>query len=489
MIDYAQFREIAVAFLVVLDKSMLYYLLLINSFYALLLLLAIPELLRNWRIGEDENLRLLRGTGVVPPISILVPAHDEERTIVVSVLSFLTLEYPRHEVIVVNDGSGDGTMEALRTAYELYDVPQAYPAVVEAGEVRRYYRSKVHAKLSCMDKAAGGKGDALNAALNAARYPYVLAVDADTLIEPDALLRLVRPFLLGESVAAVGGTIRVANGSVIENSRVVEARVDSRWLPGVQTVEYLRSFLFGRLGWNQLGGNLIISGAFGLFKREHMLSIGGYDTATVTEDMDLVVRLHRHLRKIGSEDKMHFVPDPVAWTEVPTTVRGLARQRDRWHRGLIATLLAHRAMLFNPRYGRVGMISFPFFVFGEMLGPLVEVIGYLGVALALVLGVVNLKFGALFLTVAVGFGLLMSLWAIVLEEVSFRRYPRRGDALRLVAFALIEGFGYRQMTVWFRLVAFWSYLRGDKRWGVMIREGSGPPASAAAQEPARAGDA
>lgn len=485
MIDVQWVMYAAGVLLRALDHAALYYLLFINSFYALLLLLAIPELLRHWRIGDDQNLRLLRGTGVVPPISLLVPAYNEEKTIVGSVLSFLTLEYPRHEVIVINDGSSDATMELLIDAYQLYEVPPAYPTVIETKEVKRYYRSRIHADLSCIDKTNGGKGDSLNAALNAARYPFVLAIDADTLIEPDALLRLARPFLLGEFVAAVGGTVRVANGSVIESGRVKTARVDTRWLPGLQTVEYLRSFLFGRLGWNQLGGNLIISGAFGLFKHEHMMAIGGYDTGTVTEDMDLVVRLHKLLRNTGSIDQMHFVPDPVAWTEVPVTVSGLARQRERWQRGLISTLVAHRNMLFNPRYGRVGLISYPFFVFGEMFGPLIEVLGYFGVVLGLFLGLINIKFAVLFLTVAVGYGFLMSIWAIVLEEVSFRRYPRASDTLRLIGFALVEAFGYRQLTVWFRVQAFWKYFRGDKNWGVMVREGLHLPSP---QLPPRAGD-
>ena len=349
--------------------------------------------------------------------------------------------------------------------------------MVETKEVYAYYRSRVHSKLACVNKASGGKGDALNAALNAARFPYVLAVDADTLVERDALLRLARPFLLGEAVAAVGGTIRVANGSRVEQGRVTEARVDSRWLPGIQTVEYLRAFLFGRLGWNRLGGSLIISGAFGLFRQEHLQAVGGYNTGSVTEDMDIVVRLHKHLRATKAPDIVHFIPDPVAWTEVPTTLRMLSRQRERWHRGLIATLYAHRDMLFNPRYGRAGLVAYPFFLFGEMLAPVVEATGYVAVAFGLAFGLVNVKFAILFLVVAVGYGLLLSLWSVVLEELSFRRYSRGEDFLRLLWYALVESFGYRQLTLWFRILAFWRYFRGEKQWGTMEREGFKRPIS------------
>lgn len=461
----------AAALLQFADKGALAYMVWLNSWYAILLLLAIPELWSHWHLAEDEHLTLVLGTEALPPLSILVPAHNEEVTIVDSVLSFLTLQYPHHEVVLVNDGSTDGTMARLMNAYDLYEVPPAFMISIRTKAVRAYYRSRRHSKLLVIDKENGGKADALNAALNAARFAYVLAVDADTLIEPDALLRLTRPFLLGRSVAAVGGTIRVANACRVEHGRVVEARVDGKLLPAVQTLEYLRAFLFGRLGWNRLGGNLIISGAFGLFKREYLLAIRGYRTGSVTEDMDLVVRLQRYLREHKLRDAMTFIPDPVAWTEVPSSVAVLSRQRERWHRGLLETLWVHRDLLFNWRYGAVGLISYPFFLFGEALAPVIELLGYLGIGLAAALGVVDLQFVWLFLSVSVLYGMLLSVWAILLEEVSFRRFTRRGDIVRLLVHSLTEAFGYRQLTLFFRLKAFWRLARGDRRWGEMKRTG------------------
>jgi cellulose synthase/poly-beta-1,6-N-acetylglucosamine synthase-like glycosyltransferase len=471
MMEIESLRAAAVGALLGVDYAVIVYFLVLNSFYALLLLLAIPELMEHWRISDDENFGLLRGSAVIPPISVLVPAYNEQSTIVPSVLSFLTLEYPHLEVVVVNDGSTDRTMELLIAAYELYEAPAAYPHVVPTAEVRGYYRSRVYSKLTCLDKVNGGKGDSLNAALNAARFRYVLAVDADTLVERDALLRLARPFLLGEPVAAVGGTVRVVNGSTVKHGIVTDARVDSRWLPGIQTVEYLRAFLFGRLGWNRIGGSLIISGAFGLFKQEHLQAVGGYDTGSVTEDMDVVVRLHKHLRAIGSSDAVQFIPDPVAWTEVPATLSGLHRQRERWHRGLIATLIAHKDVCFNPRYGRLGFVAYPFFFFGEMLAPAIEMLGYAAFGVSMLFGIADPETALLFLLVSVGFGFLLSLWATVLEEVSFRRYPSMRDFLLLVWFSVIESLGYRQLSVMFRVQAYWKYLRGDRRWGEMKREG------------------
>ncbi|HUQ45489.1 MAG TPA: glycosyltransferase [Gemmatimonadaceae bacterium] len=469
--ELGEFRPLLVEALLWVDHVIIAYFLVLNSFYALLLLLAIPEMMEHWRISDDDNLRLLRGTDVVPPISVLVPAYNEQATIVASVLSFLTLEYPSHEVVVVNDGSTDDTMRSLIAAYELYKVPAAYPHVVPTAPVRGYYRSRVYSKLSCIDKDNGGKGDSLNAAVNAARFGYVLAVDADTLIERDALLRLARPFLLGEPVAAVGATVRVVNGSTVVHGIVTRPRVDSRWLPGIQTVEYLRAFLFGRLGWNRLGGSLIISGAFGLFKQEHLQAVGGYHTESVTEDMDIVIRLHKHLRATGSSESVQFIPDPVAWTEVPATLRGLNRQRERWHRGLISTMIEHRGVCFNPRYGRLGFIAYPFFLLGEMLAPLIELVGYLAFAVSFAMGAADVPFVLLFLAVSIGYGLLLSLWATVLEEISFRRYPAVRDFLLLIWFSLLEAFGYRQITLWFRLQAYWKYFRKDRDWGEMKREG------------------
>lgn len=471
MMDAESLRAALVAALLWADHAVIVYFLIVNSIFALLLLLAIPELMEHWRIADDENLRLLRGADVIPPISVLVPAFNEEATIVPSVLSFLTLEYPNLEVVVVNDGSTDRTMDTLIAAYELYETPAAYPEVVPTSKVRACYRSNVYSKLTCLDKVNGGKGDSLNAALNAARFAYVLAVDADTLIERDALLRLARPFLLGERVAAVGATVRVVNGSTVRHGVVTEPRVDGRWLPGIQTVEYLRAFLFGRMGWNRLGGSLIISGAFGLFKQEHLQAVGGYDTGSVTEDLDIVLRLQEHLRATGCSDTVQFIPDPVAWTEVPVTLKGLYRQRERWHRGLISTLATHRHMCFNPRYGKTGFIAYPFFLFGEMLAPVIEVAGYVVFGITLLLGIADPAFALLFLLVSVGFGMLLSLWATVLDEVSFRRYPAFRDFLLLVWFSIVEAFGYRQITTVFRLVAFWRYFRRDVRWGVMKREG------------------
>ena len=451
--------------------AILVYFLALNSFYALLLVLSIPEIWEQTRLAEDEDFQRLMQSDALPPITILVPAYNEQKTIEASVTAILALHYRNYEVVVVNDGSSDATLEALRHAFDLYEVPRTYPETIPTKPLRALYRSRARTKLVVIDKENGGKADSLNAAINASRFPLVIAVDADTLIESDALLRLTRPFLLGRRIAAVGGTVRVANGCVVKHGQVLDARVPRRLLPGVQVVEYLRAFLFGRLGWNRLGGNLIISGAFGLFRKDHLLAVGGYDATSIVEDLDLVVRLHRYLRSRKVRYEIPFIPDPVAWTEVPESLRVLARQRGRWQRGLVAAMWQYRGMLFNPRYGRVGLIAVPFYTFGEMVAPLIEVFGYVITVAGLALGVLNVSFALLFVMVAWGYGMLLSLWAVALEEVSFHRYRRLGDLVRLVLFATLENFGYHQCGVWWRLQAFFT-RRGRKHvWGEMTRRG------------------
>jgi len=434
------------------DLAILIYFLVLNSFYAVLLILSIPEIWEQTRLAEDEDFQRLMQSDALPPITILVPAYNESATIEASVTALLTLEYRNYEVVVVNDGSKDDTMEQLRHAFDLYEIPRVYPETIPTKSLRALYRSRSRSRLLVLDKENGGKADSLNAAINASRFPLVIAVDADTLIEPDALLRLTRPFLLGREIAAVAG---------------------------IQVVEYLRAFLFGRLGWNRLGGNLIISGAFGLFRKEYVMEIGGYRTTSIVEDLDLVVRLHRYLRAKKITYDMPFIPDPVAWTEVPESMKVLSRQRERWHRGLISAIWQYKTMLFNPRYGRVGFLAMPFYAFGEMLAPVVELVGYLITGLGLAFGLVNVSFALLFVLVAWGYGMLLSIWAVVLEEVSFRRYRRLGDLFRLLLFAALENFGYRQCTVWWRLKAFAKVGRGGHVWGDMARKGFGKASVAA----------
>jgi cellulose synthase/poly-beta-1,6-N-acetylglucosamine synthase-like glycosyltransferase len=447
------------------------YFLLVNSFYLLLLLSAASQLRRHSRKISHEQRAGLLGSPFAPRISMLAPAYSEAATIVESVRALLTLSYPNLEVVLVNDGSTDTTLQTLQTAFDLKPINPVYQRLLECAPTRGLYRSRLTPELVVLDKENGGKADALNAALNLASGTLVCAIDADTLIETDALLRMVRPFLERSGVVATGGTLRVANGSLVRDGRVVDVHAPRRMLPGVQAVEYLRAFMLGRLGWNALGGNLIISGAFGLFARAQVIAAGGYEHDTVGEDMELVANLRRLGIERGEASEVAFIPDPVAWTEVPESLRVLGRQRERWQRGLADVLWRHRHVLARRRYGPLGLFVAPYFVLVELLAPLVEALGILGLALALLLGAVNWPFAFVFLLVAYGYGLLLSGIALLLEELTPGRHQSVADRLLMLGWAVLEPLGYRQLTVIWRLRGMIRYLRGRSDWGTMTRRG------------------
>jgi len=290
-------------------------------------------------------------------------------------------------------------------------------------------------------------------------------------VEREGLIRMVRPVLEDRSTVAVGGIVRVANGCAVTSGRVRDVALPRAWIPKLQVLEYLRAFFFGRVAWDAIGAMLIISGAFGLFRRETVVEVGGYATDTVGEDMELVVRMHRRLREAGKDYRVRFLPDPVAWTEVPSTLRVLRSQRNRWQRGLAESMVRHQRMLFNPRYGAVGLVAYPFFYFLETFGPIIEALGYILFVVALFKGALSLPFTIAFFLVAFGVGAALSLIAVVLEELSFRRYERTGDLLQLFALPLIEAFGYRPLNAWWRMRGLWSYARSEEGWGIMERTG------------------
>jgi cellulose synthase/poly-beta-1,6-N-acetylglucosamine synthase-like glycosyltransferase len=459
------------SFLVDEQWAVLAYFLAVNGFLVVLLVASGLEmrshLLESW---HESRWRVL-DSDAAPTISLLAPAYNEAFTVTESLRSLLTLEYSNLEVVVINDGSSDETLAVLQRDFDLVPVHPIFQRRVESQPIRQIFRSRTSTGLVVVDKENGGKADALNAGVNVASSELVCAIDADTIIQSDALLRMVRPFLYRDDVVAAGGTIRVVNGCRVSGGRVLEARAPRGALPALQAVEYLRAFLTGRLGWNRLGGNLIISGAFGLFRRQAMLAAGGYEHDTVGEDMELVARLRRRAYEEGGPGRVQFIPDPVAWTEVPDSLRVLGRQRDRWHRGLADVLWRHRRVLGRPGYGSLGLVAAPYFLLVELLAPVIEAAGLIGLVLSLALGAVNWSFAALFFALAYGFGIVISVFTVALEEWSYRAYGGLCDRLRLAAWAVTEGAGYRQLTTVWRLRGLVKYVRGKNEWGVMTRTG------------------
>jgi cellulose synthase/poly-beta-1,6-N-acetylglucosamine synthase-like glycosyltransferase len=430
-------------------------------------------------IGRERTMRDIEalpdyGAGLEPGISVLVPGYNEEATIAASVRSMLQLDYPDFEVIVINDGSKDATLEVLKREFALKPFPEAYRVALKVEPVRGIYRSTLHPNLRVIDKHNGGKADALNAGINAARHALFCGVDADSVLQRDSLRRIVRPFMEDRRIIACGGTVRIANGCSISQGYLESVGMPSNWLARVQIVEYLRAFLFGRLGWSPMNAVLIVSGAFGLFRRQAVIEAGGYRTSTIGEDMELVVRLHRLSREGGHDYRIVFVPDPVCWTEAPESLAVLKAQRVRWQRGLLESLWLNRSLLFARRSGAVGWLAFPVMTVFEAVGPIIEFAGYIFMTVAFVMGWISGPAFAAFMFLAVGLGLMLSASALLLEEMSFRLYPRLAHLSALVAAMVVENIGYRQLNSWWRLVGIWKWVRGgDGVWGEMKRKGVG----------------
>ena len=452
--------------LYVTQVAFILYFIAINVGYLLLNLIALATMKRY--LDQHSLDQLPRPySGLEPPISLLVPAYNEEVTIGASIRSILQLEYPEYEVVVINDGSRDATLEVLIREFRMAPFPQAYRQLLPCKPLRGIYRSTIFPNLRLIDKENGGKADALNAGINAARFPLFCAVDADSILQRDSLWRIVEPFLEDPTMIASGGTVRIANGCRVEAGFLTEVGLPKKLLPMFQIIEYLRAFLFGRLGWTAMNAVLVISGAFGVFRRQSVIEAGGYRNDCMGEDMELVVRLHRAARK---PYRISFVPDPVCWTEAPESLKVLKSQRIRWQRGLSESLAMNRDLLFHRHGGAVGWLAMPFMLLFEWVSPLIEIVGYVFMLTGFALGIVQFEVLALFFLVALGFGMLLSVSALLLEELSFHIYPKPRQMFALLGIVVLENFGYRQLITIYRLIGLWRWAtRSEASWGTMTR--------------------
>ncbi|WP_083249002.1 glycosyltransferase family 2 protein [Bacillus solimangrovi] len=454
------------------NQLILYYVLVVDGFYMTLFLLSFQQIKEYMKRNTYKTYKDMNTSQLTPPISLLVPAFNEERTIQESLISFLMIEYPEYEVIVINDGSTDKTLQTLIETFSLHEMNYPIRNQIQTQRVKRIYRSVKHPQLVVLDKENGGKADALNAGVNVSSYPYICSVDADSLLERDALLKTVQPFKEGEEdIVACGGIVRIANGCRIENGRIVEVGLSKNPIVIHQTIEYLRSFLMGRVGFTGINSLLIISGAFGIFRKKEIIEIGGYDTQTVGEDMEIVIRLQKYLYEKKSKSKVLFLPNPICWTEAPSSLRVLARQRIRWHLGLFQSLVKHKDTLFNPKYKVMGLLTIPYFVIVELLGPTIEIFGTILMLIGLYLDIVNIPFAIIFILATFVFGMFLSISAVLLEEMSFRKYTRIRDFLKLLMYSVLESLWYRQLNAFWRTIAFFKYPVKQRSWGNMERKG------------------
>jgi cellulose synthase/poly-beta-1,6-N-acetylglucosamine synthase-like glycosyltransferase len=405
-----------------------------------------------------------------PSVTLVTPAYNEETLIVQSAKAFLASDYEPLEVIVVDDGSKDETFARLDEAFDLVALPLRGVTALPTEPIRGVYIARTEPRLRVVRKDNGGRSDAINAGISIARGELVVITDADSLLEPQAITCGVRPFEVHpDHCVAVGGGIRVANGSTIVGGRVVTPGVSWRGVGATQVLEYLRGFFATRIAWSEMNGLLIISGAFGVFRRDLLVALGGFSRATLGEDMEMTMRIHRLLRPQWKDARVEFAPDAVCWTEAPGTMGGLRNQRVRWHAGLLDNLRMHGQMLGRPRYGAAGTFAMPYLVLFEALEPIVEVVGFAIVITLVILEATNWTYLVAFFLVAVLTGEVLSATALLIEEIGFRRY-RAKDLARLTAWGFVEALWFRPFLAWWRLKATLLALTGRRPgWGTIPR--------------------
>jgi cellulose synthase/poly-beta-1,6-N-acetylglucosamine synthase-like glycosyltransferase len=493
----------SVLFALVIQPLFLIYFLLYNTYTLCLILLSAREVRRRVAAHFVEDLDLIDAGDLTKPLTMIVPALNEEVTIVDRVNNLVQCDYPRFEVVVISDGSSDGTLDRLKQAFRLRRTELPYRPAIGTARVLALYEATVPlpsgvTRLIVIDKENGGKADALNAGINASTAPYFVSLDADSILDQRALRELMRLIQEDGRVVAVGGQVAIANGCTIRNSGVVSVELPTRSLARFQLVEYLRSFLTASTGLDLVRSILIPTGIVALFEKETVIRAGGYltpflkhrithqyvgepmGTGTVCEGMEIIVRLQRFVLDKIQNRRIVFLPDPVAWTEVPETFASLRKQRGRWYRGLREALRYHRGMLWREQYGRTGSFTLPSLWLFEYYGPLIEILGYLCLAFLLIIErvldhpMVNYAYLWAFLLASVGYGVLVNVSAVLVGAWSFRYgladrlqghllpFSRRREVLILLVYAVLENFGYRQLTLYWRLLGLWDAWRGKK---------------------------
>ena len=455
-----------------------YYAMAVNLIYLILLLFSYISVVKQERLWNIKDMSLLFKKRMLPSISIIAPAFNEEKTIIESANSLLNLKYPEYELIIVNDGSKDQTLNTLIRYYDLKRVDYLYDSRLSTKPVRGIYLNRSRPQLIVVDKINGGKADSLNVGINIAKKEYVCGIDADSLLEDDALIKLASLTLDEETeTPALGGNVLPINGCSIDRGQIAQKGLAESKLARFQTIEYIRSFMSGRLGWSYFNCLLIISGAFGLFRKERLINVGGYLTSsgkyktdTVGEDMELVVRISRQMKEAKHSFRILYAYNANCWTEVPEDLKTLKKQRYRWHRGLIEILTFHRKMMFNPSYGRIGTIAMPYFYIFEMLGPLFEIQGYLMVILSIFLGIFNFEIAIILFIAMVLMGIMVSVSSLLISEKNGQNFSRK-ELWIMVLYATIENFGVRQ---YFSLWRFGGYINMFKKpvgWQKADRKG------------------
>ena len=459
----------------IIENGIIVITIFIFGSYVALAVFSALSMLQYIRKNSYIDYKVLLSSPLAPSISVIAPAYNEGKTIIDNIRSLMSLHYNDFEVIIVNDGSKDDTMKKVIKAYDLEPLNFIYEEKVATQPIRAIYKSrnKAFKKLVVIDKENGGKADALNAGINFSQKEYISVVDVDSVLVEDALLIMAKPFLeeTKRKIIASGGVIRIANSCKIEEGRITEVKLPKKFVPRVQVLEYTRSFLMGRMAWSKLNGLLLVSGAFGMFNREIVQKVGGYNTNLVGEDMELIVRMRRYMSEQKEKYRVIYIPDPLCWTEVPASLKVLGRQRDRWTRGNMESLFMHFKLFFNPKYKTLGLLGHPYWFFFEWFAPIMEFIGIIYFIIIAILGIPNWPFFFLLLGVVYFFAVTLSHWAILFEELSFHRYNRKREIVTMLFTAMLEPIFYHPFILMFSIRGNFKYFIGEKTWGSMDRVG------------------
>ena len=458
-----------------IEYGILIYSIVIFSTYVILAVFSALEMVFYMRKNSFVDYSSILSSPLAPSISIIAPAYNEGKTIVENIRSLLSAQYPDFDVIIVNDGSKDNSLEKIIKEYDLELVDYAVNYQLETKPIKGVYKSrnKAFSRLIVIDKENGGKADSLNAGINVSNKTYFAAIDVDCVLEEDALLRMSKSFMehSNRKVIATGGVIRIANNCRIEGGKIVEVNFPKQLLPRFQVLEYTRAFLMGRMAWSRINGLLLISGAFGLFDKDTVIKCGGYNHNTVGEDMELVVRMRRYMHETNQKYRVVYIPDPLCWTEAPSDLKTLGRQRNRWTRGTIDTLLFHSKLFFNKKYGILGLLGYPYWFFFEWMAPLVETLGIFYFLMVVILSQPNWPFFFTMLGFVYFFAVAFTTWAFLFEELTFHKYTKKSDMVKIIFTALLEPIIYHPINVWFALRGNYHKLIGKAGWGKMVRSG------------------
>jgi cellulose synthase/poly-beta-1,6-N-acetylglucosamine synthase-like glycosyltransferase len=453
------------------------YTILAISSYMVLAIISIIETIAYMRKNSFVNYTEILASPISPSISIIAPAFNESVNIVENIRSLLSSHYVNYDVIIINDGSTDDSLEKLIKTYDLIPTEYLINEKIKTKPLKTgVYKSTNPAfdKLIVVDKENGGKADALNMGLNISKNKYVACIDVDCLFLEDALQKMIKPFLeiTDAKVIAAGGVIRIANSCIIKEGKLIDVNFPKKWLERAQILEYSRSFLLGRMAWSKLNGLLIISGAFGLFDKKIAIEVGGYDTNTVGEDMEIVVRMRRYMREGKQKYKVAYIPDPLCWTEAPDNYKVFIAQRNRWTRGTIETLKKHKKIGFNPKYRTLGLISYPYTFLFERMAPIVEVAGIIYIGILILIGGIRWDYAFAFLALAYLFSILFSLMSIVSEELTFHEYKKKGTGIKLIMISLLEPFIIHPFLLYAAIKGnIYYYSKKDRKWGDMTKKG------------------